>query len=207
MYNKDEVFDNDEVMAFGNYERIIAKNILQNTLTATGWALTLLFEIGEITVQSFLSPSIYADFPHRENIFSTEKFKKNKKAAFKEITIRQSLRRLEKYGFVERKDSKISLTVKGRFFLNEVLKKKKAQEKPWDRKYRVVIFDVPESKRDIRNWLRGQLYLLGYKKLQQSVFIGKKPLTEIVIKEIKKKKIGNCVNYLLVDKVYKNVLK
>jgi len=76
----------------------------------------------------------------------------------------------------------------------------------WDRKYRVVIFDIPENKRKIRNWLREELYLLDYKKLQESVLIGKYALPDDLIEEIKKYKIGNYVNYLLVDKVYKNIV-
>jgi len=63
----------------------------------------------------------------------------------------------------------------------------------------------PEKQRKIRSWFRQELYLLNYKKLQESVFISKYSLTEDLIKEIKSHKIGNCVNYLLVDKIYKNI--
>ena len=63
----------------------------------------------------------------------------------------------------------------------------------------------PKRKRRPGDWLRQELYLLNYKKLQESVFISKHSLTVDLIKEIKTNKIGNCVNYLLVDKVYKNI--
>ncbi|MBI2097377.1 MAG: CRISPR-associated endonuclease Cas2 [Candidatus Vogelbacteria bacterium] len=41
----------------------------------------------------------------------------------------------------------------------------------WDKKWRLVIFDVPERKRRARNALRQKLVELGFRELQRSVFI------------------------------------
>lgn len=189
-------------------EKSITSSVLRNSVTATAWTLSAVVEMGALTVQAFLKPSYYGDFPNIGAVYFDESpAEQKKKNKFKEVTIRQSLRRLEKYGFIERKDLKYIPTAKGKELLKKVLRMKKQQAKPWDKKYRVVIFDIPEEKRDFRNRLRHTLYMLDYKKLQQSVFIGKKPLPEDVVKEIKKNKLGNYVNYLLVDKVYKNVIK
>jgi CRISPR-associated endonuclease Cas2 len=188
-----------------NYKKAIIKSVLSGSATATAWALCTIFEMGALTVEAFLSPSLYAELPNASSFFN-DFAKVKKKAKFKEITIRQSLRRLEKHGFVERKSSKYEITAKGKIFLENILKERKDSAQSWDRKYRVVIFDIPERMRLTRNWLRSELCSLGYKKLQQSVFIGKKPLPEDIITEIKRNKIGNCVNYLLVDKVYKNII-
>lgn len=187
----------------GKCENAIAKSILEQSLTATSLLLCSLFRLGAITIETFLSPSYYGD---PGNLFFDDFSKRVKKQKYKETTIRQSLRRLEKYGFIERNESKYRITKKGRNFLNILLKQKKELNRPWDKKYRVVIFDIPESMRKSRNWLRLALYPLGYKKLQQSVFIGKKPLPEKIIAGIKENKISNHVNYLLVEKVYKNIL-
>lgn len=187
-------------------EKTIVGNILNNSVTATTWILCSIFEAGALTIGAFLSPSFYADFPDAGTLFPVSPAKTKKKIKYKEITIWQSLRRLEKYGFVEKTDSKYALTIKGENLFKRILKIKKVQNKPWDKKYRVVIFDIPESMRKSRNWLRFELYSLGYKKLQQSVFIGKKPLPENVILGIKENKISNCVNYLLIDKIYKNIM-
>ena len=188
-------------------QETIIKNVLSSTITTTGWILCALLEVGGITVQTFLSPSLYADFPNVGEIFFDEKKPgSKKKVSFKKMTIRQSLRRLENYGFIERKESKYELTMKGAKLVRYILNIKKSQKKLWDKKYRVVIFDIPEKKRRVRDWLRQELNLLGYQKLQNSVFIGKLPLPSEVIEEIKKEKISNCVNYLLVDKVYKNII-
>lgn len=191
-----------------NTKRSIVKKIMSGSMTATAWTLGVLFDAGALGIQVFLSPSLYANLPSGgTNFFDDEEFgKKKRKAKYKEITIRQSLRRLEKLGFVEIKKSKYELTEKGRELIGYVMSRKKIKKQKWDGKYRVVIFDIPEKKKDIRDWLRWELNLMNYKKLQNSVFIGKYPLPDDIIKEVKKQKIGNCVNYLLVDKVYKNII-
>ena len=46
--------------------------------------------------------------------------------------------------------------------------KKPAQ---WDKKWRIVIFDIPEKKKKAREALRKKLKELGFKELQKSVFV------------------------------------
>lgn len=41
----------------------------------------------------------------------------------------------------------------------------------WDRKWRIIIFDIPEEDKKIRETLRFHLRHLGFKELQKSVFI------------------------------------
>ena len=41
----------------------------------------------------------------------------------------------------------------------------------WDKKWRIVIFDVPENKRKIRDIFRHQLKQLGFYELQHSVWV------------------------------------
>lgn len=184
--------------------RLIARSIIKNIPTATTWILELLMGMGELTLSAFFSPSIYADMPS----LYYEKFpaiKKRKKMKFKEPTVRQNIRRLEKQGFITRSENKYSLTKKGRALINRILKINNNLKIKWDGKYRLVIFDIPEEKRKVRNWLRSELYFLGYKQLQKSVFIGKLPLPSDIIEEIKKCGIGSYVNYILAEKVYHNV--
>lgn len=40
----------------------------------------------------------------------------------------------------------------------------------WDNQWRIVIFDIPERRRNAREALRGKLEELGFKKFQKSVF-------------------------------------
>lgn len=44
-------------------------------------------------------------------------------------------------------------------------------KKSWDRKWRIIIFDIEEEKRKNRDVLRRKLYNLGFGKLQKSVYL------------------------------------
>jgi len=182
----------------------IARGILSGTVSATTWVFETLIFAGALTVESFLNPSYYADLP---NIYVNyeKKLPKKKRPNFEAITIRQSIGRLQKLGFVEKVGGKYSLSEKGKKLADYILTRKKNLASEWDGKYRVVIFDIPEKQYKTRDWLRRELYMLNYKKLQKSVFIGKQPLPKDLIQDIKRQKIGNFVNYLLVEKVYKNL--
>jgi hypothetical protein len=182
----------------------IARGILGGTLSATGWVFENLIFMGALTLETFLNPSYYADLPTTSFGFEKDSSKK-KRPNFKEVTIRQSIGRLQELGFVEKVGGKYALSEKGKKLADYILARKKSLENKWDGKYRVVIFDVPEKQNKIRDWLRRELYMLNYKKLQKSVFIGKQPLPKDLIQDIKKQKIGNFVNYLLVEKAYKNL--
>jgi hypothetical protein len=185
-------------------EKKIARAILSGSLNATAWVFEAFIFAGILTIEAFLNPSYYADLPS-VGFSSREKTAKRKKSNFTEIAIRQSIRRLQKNGFVEKKGGRYALTEKGKALADYILKRKKNLESKWDGKFRVVIFDIPEDQSKTRDWLRRELYMLNYKKLQKSVFIGKYPLTTDLIKDIRKMKIGNFVNYLLVEKAYKNI--
>lgn len=68
---------------------------------------------------------------------------------------------------------KVRLTNQGRArfleyrFKNIILNK----SKKWDRKWRMVLFDIPESKKKIRDALRRKLKELGFLEFQKSVFV------------------------------------
>jgi DNA-binding PadR family transcriptional regulator len=188
--------------------RTILSNIAEKSVTAPIWILTTLLEMGAAGVEVFFNPSYYYDpTPVIFDGIERGKTRKKKKIKLKEATIRQSLRRLKKQGFVEKKEGKYALARTGKMLMQYVLRRQKAISAKWDGKFRVVIFDIPEKERKTRNWLRQEFYFLKYQKLQESVFIGKLPLPPDLIKDIKRNKIGNYVNYLMVDKVYKNVIK
>lgn len=61
------------------------------------------------------------------------------------------------------------------------------RDKRWDGRWRIVIFDIPEKKRDYRERLRNDLIALGFGKLQESIYIT--PLDILVdLKEMLKSK-------------------
>jgi len=56
----------------------------------------------------------------------------------------------------------------GRYLIDDLEIKK---PKKWDGKYRIVIFDIPNTTRIKRDALRGKLKELGFFRLQQSVWV------------------------------------
>ena len=53
--------------------------------------------------------------------------------------------------------------------------------KRWDRKWRIILFDIPEKDRAFRNILREHLMELNFLKLQHSVFISPYPFERSIL--------------------------
>lgn len=122
----------------------------------------------------------------------------------KDWELRRAIRSLQKMDYIKINDAKkrVYLTEKG--FLEFIKSRIKSKESIWDRKWRMVIFDIPESKRQQRDFLRKQLKWLGFKELQKSVWIFpydiRKELDEVL--DISSKyNFGEDVRFVVVDKV------
>ena len=95
----------------------------------------------------------------------------------KDIKFNNAFYYLKKRGYLDigkrNKQIYIALTEEGRKragkYLIDDLEIKKS--KKWDRKWRTVIFDIPNLTRIKRDALRGKLKELGFYKLQQSVWV------------------------------------
>ncbi len=96
------------------------------------------------------------------------------------------IQRLEKKGMINKKIFKgeviLSLTDKGREQLLKYQLEELKIERPkkWDSKWRIVIFDIKEKKRRVRDELRLELVNLGFKKIQQSVWVHPFDCEEVV---------------------------
>jgi len=90
--------------------------------------------------------------------------------------IKKSVWRLEKSGYIKRKDGKgglFMLTEKGRekAMRYALAQMKIVEQKKWDKKWRIVMFDVPEKKKQARRAINFSLKKLGLIQYQKSVFI------------------------------------
>lgn len=117
--------------------------------------------------------SILALFPGVT--YAIAPFIKNKKYPRKQ-TIQNSVESLVKAGFVSKKINKngivtLELTRKGKW--EALLHTRSFDEKKekWDMLWRVIIFDVPQTKSKLRYELRRAMKLYGFKMLQQSVWV------------------------------------
>ena len=63
------------------------------------------------------------------------------------------------------------ITQKGLEKLKRVARKKKPLQKRKDKKWQMLMYDIPEDKKRERDMLRRELVYLGYSKLQRSIWV------------------------------------
>ena len=115
---------------------------------------------------------------------------------------RDSVRSMKKRGLVKifEKNGKkfIQLTYKGQ--LESLLYSLRLQTKErWDGKWRMVIFDIPESSRGRRGMIRRLLKREGFVRLQNSVYISPFKLNAQSIDYLKKSYLIHYLRILRVD--------
>ena len=130
-----------------------------------------------------------------------------KKFKTKKQNFVKSLKTLKRERLVDFREGeklvKITITTEGKKKLLEYNLDEMEIKKPkkWDGLWRIVIFDIPESRRPARDALRAKLKELGFYKLNKSVFVFPYPcLSEIqFIEEIFK--IGPYLNFIEANKI------
>ena len=138
-----------------------------------------------------------ADFSVLETPFiKTKEFIKEKRK------FKQTIYKLKKQGLI--KETKKPSFVFWKLTKSGIAKLKKLMEKaPKEkREYKkepsecllIVAFDIPESLRHLRKWLRASLIYLEFEKFQNSVWMGKTKLPEEFIKDIHKRKLNNYIS-------------
>ncbi len=103
----------------------------------------------------------------------------------------------------DRGQTLLRITEQGRKELKRYLTHDLEIKKPrrWDGKYRLIVFDIKETKRIIRDELRKWLEHLGFKRLQNSVWVYPYECREIVILLKSQFKIGKDVLYVTADDI------
>ncbi|MAF79758.1 hypothetical protein CL629_01630 [bacterium] len=117
---------------------------------------------------------------------------KRRQKEVKDSVLRTTLYRLRKQGLVVQKDGKWSITNLGKDFLKRKEKAKIWEHGLYDKSLRerdknmIIAFDIPESERRKRDWLRVELRLLGFDPIQKSVWFGPYPLPREFIQSLGK---------------------
>lgn len=105
----------------------------------------------------------------------------------KKSGLSMAIKSLRERGFVEVEEDKtdqiiVKLTSLGKEALGDL----SFSEEEWDKKWRIVIFDVPETKRGVRDLFRRRLKDWGFKQWQRSVWVSRNNVTEKLRKLITK---------------------
>lgn len=85
---------------------------------------------------------------------------------------KKRINKLNKKGFIYLSSDKVKLTKKGLEYLRLLdLDAIKIKTKKWDHIWRVVAYDIPDKRKKERDYFRKKLIELGFKKLQESMFV------------------------------------
>ncbi len=163
-----------------------ARLLLHLLAGAGGAGLTFIFEAGHTSIFE----AIQGDF------------------SYSSWQTRQMLRQLEKQKYVkitQRPDGKTMVTIAthglSRALTYELDTMKLIAPKKWDGKWRVVIFDILEEYKHLRDLFRMRIKQLGLYQLQESVYLSPTPCFDEVefLRELYG--VAVTVRYLLVDKI------
>jgi CRISPR/Cas system-associated endoribonuclease Cas2 len=98
-------------------------------------------------------------------------------------------------------DGKLRLTQKGEAELLRLEMRNFQQRCPrgWDQRWRILIFDIPEYRRGLRNRIRETLRAVGFVRLQNSVWAYPYDCEDLIVLLKADFKIGREMLYMVVD--------
>ena len=110
-------------------------------------------------------------------------------------------RRLKREGFLVERNGFLRITPRGEKQLQTLSLSllKPRRFKKWDEKWRMLIFDIPERRRHVRDKARGFLQTSGFVRVQDSVWLYPYPCEEFVALLKAEVKIGKDMLYVIVD--------
>ncbi|MBI2086384.1 hypothetical protein HYT74_03520 [Candidatus Daviesbacteria bacterium] len=118
----------------------------------------------------------------------------------KKAALSQALKRLREKGLIELvSDEKLAYRLTNAGKNKAVWEAIAMDDLPWDGRWRVVVFDIPEDRRQARNILRASLKKWGFAPWQQSVWATKKNCTKPLREFIKNVGIEDWVIVLESD--------
>lgn len=116
--------------------------------------------------------------------------------------IYQQIYHMERFGYFE----KNGFSDKALEKLRKLKEKNEVVRVKWDKKWRIVIFDIPEKRRSARDLFRESLKQLGFKLLQGSIWVNPFGDLNEVHALIKEQNIERYVVFIAADKISNDLL-
>lgn len=120
-------------------------------------------------------------------------------------SIKRSQQSLVNRGLLKISGEHVSITSKGRAYLNKCLALGEAHKlninKKWDKRWRILIFDIPETRRYDRDNIRHSLISMGFLKLQNSVWVFPYDCENIVSLLKADAEIGDNMLYIIANSI------
>lgn len=117
--------------------------------------------------------------------------------------VRSSASKLVRKGLLEYEDGRYKLTQEGERKLRQWGLQDYQLKRPykWDKKWRVIIFDIPEKKKKVRDQIRQLFISAGFYRLQDSVWVYPYDCEDIVGLLKTDFGVGRDILYMIVDEI------
>jgi CRISPR/Cas system-associated endoribonuclease Cas2 len=119
-------------------------------------------------------------------------------------SVNRSRKRLVKNGLLTyTKEGFLKLTPEGEKIIRriELINYKIEKPRKWDKKWRVLIFDIKECKRNTRDRIREILTLIGFVRLQNSVWVYPYDCEDLINLTKADSAIGRELLYIVADRI------
>ncbi len=139
------------------------------------------------------------------NLFGVPKLKK-----YNRNSVRGTFYKLSKSGMIKNRDGYIHVTEKGKNYIKNKKEPLRQFYFKFDKnapKDLLVMFDVPESKKIERDWLRWHLKKFNYVMIQKSVWVGPSPLPRDFMDYIKSIELKDSLQTFKLAKDYQLLKK
>ena len=117
--------------------------------------------------------------------------------------VKRTVDRLYDKGYLKHTGGKLALTPEGSVQLHKLDRKFRTWLPPkrWDKRWRVLVFDIPEAKKSLRDRIRRTLESIGFQQLQRSVWVYPYDCEDLMALLKADLKIGAAVLYMVVEHI------
>jgi CRISPR/Cas system-associated endoribonuclease Cas2 len=152
--------------------------------------------IGGIVSLAVMAPNVLSVLPRSVTRLLLDRSKSARNAA---------IGRLLKEGFLTREDFRgarvLRITKKGELYLARTIERKITPPRRWDKKWRIVTFDIREKRHSTRDMVRREMKSVGFIKLQNSVWVHPYPCEDFITLLKANARIGKEVLYIVAEEV------
>lgn len=181
----------------GSIEERVKKKANRNRLR-NAVLLTAYFSVG--AGLAIMAPNAVRLLKHAEKVIGpTPRLKRRVSQKYSELIAQGIFRRI-----AIQDGSRIELTEKGMKIaeeLSQLEEMRPTKQKKWDQKWRIIMFDVWERRRSIRNRLRATLEEFGFIRIQNSVWAYPYPCEKLLLFLRHSLKLGPSILYIVADEI------
>ena len=155
-------------------------------------------KVTEVFLETLYFASSVGEFLYSSEYSYLSCFREGPFSDWSNSEISKKLYDMERVGYIkhDRKNRSIEFTNKAKIrIIDRISNVCRA-----DGKLRFVSFDIPEQKRYLRDGFRKAIKRIGFKKVQKSLWVCNKNVSELIETAIEEYKVNKYVTYIVADK-------